>query len=240
MRKYLVVIPARLKSKRLPNKALLEIKGIPMVVRTFRQCKKAIPEKNIVVATDSNKIVYICKKFGVPTIMTSKKHLTGTDRIVEVSKKIKSELYINLQGDEPIFPYKDIKKFLKIAIKNKKEILNGYCRINSSKDYKNLNIPKLVFDQNKYLLYMSRSTIPGSKKFKFREAYRQVCIYSFPKDKLKHFNYKKKTRFENIEDIEILRFLELGIRVKMIELSNKSIAVDTKKDLNKVRKLIYK
>ena len=87
---------------------------------------------------------------------------------------------------------------------------------------------------------MSRSTIPGSKKFKFREAYRQVCIYSFPKDKLKHFNYKKKTRFENIEDIEILRFLELGIRVKMIELSNKSIAVDTKKDLNKVRKLIYK
>ena len=65
MRKYLIVIPARLKSKRLPNKALLEIKGIPMVVRTFRQCKKAIPEKNIIVATDSYKILSTCKKFGV-------------------------------------------------------------------------------------------------------------------------------------------------------------------------------
>ncbi len=240
MRKYLVVIPARLKSKRLPNKALLEIKGIPMVVRTFRQCKKAIPEKNIVVATDSNKIVYICKKFGVPTIMTSKKHLTGTDRIVEVSKKIKSEIYINLQGDEPIFPSKDIKKFVKIAIKNKKEILNGYCRINSSKDYKNLNIPKLVFDENNYLLYMSRSTIPASKKFKFKEAYKQVCIYSFPKEKLKKFQNKNKTRFEKIEDIEILRYLELGHKVKMIRLSSKSISVDTKKDLNKIRRLILK
>tara|TARA_B100001057_G_scaffold475815_1_gene543037 strand:- start:993 stop:1715 length:723 start_codon:yes stop_codon:yes gene_type:complete len=240
MRKYLIIIPARLKSKRLPSKPLLEIKGIPMVVRTFRQCKKAIPEKNIIVATDSNKILSICKQFRVPTIMTSKKHLTGTDRIVEVSKKINSEIYINLQGDEPIFPSKDIKKFVKIALKNKKEILNGYCKINKLRDYKNLNIPKLVFDENNYLLYMSRSTIPASKKFQFKEAYKQVCIYSFPKDKLRKFQNKKKTKFEKIEDIEILRFLELGHKVKMIRLSSKSISVDTKKDLARVRRLVLK
>ena len=117
MREYLVVIPARLKSERLPEKPLIKLKKIPMIVRTFNQCKKAIPVKNIIVATDSDKIINVCKNYSIPNILIKKKCFTGTDRVAEVAKIIRSKIYINLQGDEPIFPKKDIKDFLKYAYK---------------------------------------------------------------------------------------------------------------------------
>lgn len=236
---YLVVIPARLGSKRLPNKPLLNIKGIPMIIRTFNQCKKVVPLNKIIIATDSKKIVDVCKKYNAPVTLTSKHCLTGTDRVVEVAKKIKSKIYVNLQGDEPVFPEKDLKLFISKAIKNKKILLNGYCDIKNFEDFKSLSIPKVVIDEKENLLYMSRSAIPGNKKNRFIKAWRQVCVYSFPREiLLKITKNNKKSKLENIEDIEILRFIEKGMSVKMIKLSNKSLAVDTKKDLKKVLKLI--
>ena len=236
---YLVVIPARLGSKRLPNKPLINIKGIPMIIRTFNQCKKVVPLNKIIIATDSKKIVDVCKKYNAPVILTSKHCLTGTDRVVEVAKKIKSKIYVNLQGDEPVFPEKDLKLFISKAIKNKKILLNGYCDIKNFEDFKSLSIPKVVIDEKENLLYMSRSAIPGNKKNRFIKAWRQVCVYSFPREiLLKITKNNKKSKLENIEDIEILRFIEKGMSVKMIKLSNKSLAVDTKKDLKKVLKLI--
>ena len=192
----------------------------------------------IIIATDSKKIVDVCKKYNVSVILTSKHCLTGTDRVVEVAKKIKSN-YVNLQGDEPVFPEKDLKLFISKAIKNKKILLNGYCDIKNFEDFKSLSIPKVVIDEKENLLYMSRSAIPGNKKNRFIKAWRQVCVYSFPREiLLKITKNNKKSKLENIEDIEILRFIEKGMSVKMIKLSNKSLAVDTKKDLKKVLKLI--
>ena len=92
---FLLVIPARYQSKRLPGKPLLDIKGLPMIIRTFNQCRKAVPKSKIIVATDDQRILKVCQKENINTIMTSKKCLTGTDRIAEVSKKIKKEFYIN-------------------------------------------------------------------------------------------------------------------------------------------------
>ena len=241
MKKYLFVIPARLKSKRLPNKPIKLIKGLPMIVRTFLQCNKAIKKKNIVIATDSNKIVNVCKKYDIPSMLTTAKCLTGTDRVAEIAKKIKSQIYINLQGDEPIFPPADIKKFLKQALKYKKNILNAYCNVSSRNHFLDVNIPKLLFDKNENLIYMSRAPIPGNKKKKFYKAWRQVCIYSFPRNKLLLFNkMRSKTELEKIEDIEILRFIENGEKIKMVKLSNKSMSVDNKEDLKKVSLKIKK
>ena len=238
---YLLVIPARYGSKRFPGKPLLDIKGIPMIIRTFNQCNKVVPRNKIIVATDDKRIEFICKKNNIKTIITSKKCLTGTDRIAEVSKKIKKDFYINVQGDEPICNPTDIMKIIKYAKKFPNQIVNGFTQIKDKKSFYSPNIPKVVFSNDNYLLYMSRAPIPSNKKKLFSKAWRQVCIYSFPYKALKSYvSVKKKTTIESIEDLESLRFLELGYKVKMLKMSNKSIAIDIKEDLLKVRKLVKK
>ena len=237
--KYLVVIPARYSSTRLPGKPLIDIHGLPMIIRTCKQCLKTVPTKNLVVATDDKRVQKCCEKSGIRTLLTSSKCLTGTDRVAEVARRIKVKYYINVQGDEPIFNPDDLKKIIKVTFSKKNEILLGYTKIRKRSDYKNKNIPKIVFDKNKHLLYASRAPIPSSKKNKFIQSWRQVLTYSFPRKKLLEFaKTKKKLNFEKIEDIEILRFLEMGYKVKLIKMSSKSFSVDTRKDLKLIRKFL--
>jgi 3-deoxy-manno-octulosonate cytidylyltransferase (CMP-KDO synthetase) len=238
---FAIVIPARLKSKRLPGKPLIKFNGIPMIVLTYKKCLKATNKKNIFVATDSREINDLCKKNDINCVMTSRKCLTGTDRVAEFAKKVKRDFYINVQGDEPLMPSRDIKKMINAGKKNKNLIINGYTEIKDKKNFFSQHIPKLVFDKNNYLMYMSRGPIPSNKTKKFELGYRQVCIYSFPRKKLIMFSkLNKKSPFEYIEDIEILRFLEIGEKVKMLRLSDKSISVDTKKDKKLVEKILNK
>jgi len=238
--KYLVVIPARLKSTRLANKPLIKINGIPMVIRTFLRCNKIVPKSNIIVATDNIKIIKICTAYKVPSILTSKKCLTGSDRVAEVAKKINARIYINLQGDEPVFPRQDILKFIKEAKKNHNRILNGYCKINNKNQFFSHSVPKVSINQFNELLYMTRAPIPSNKQGLFKSGFRQVCIYSYPKEILKKIYGKKKKKsfLEKNEDIEILRPLEKGYKIKMVKLSNKSISIDTKSDLNRLLKIL--
>ena len=234
--KYIVVIPARYKSKRLPGKPLANIGGLPMIVRTYNQCAKVISKDKIVVATDSLKIKKVCDQYKIKSIITSNRCLTGTDRVAEVAKKIKCSFYINVQGDEPFFNPNDLKMLIKEAIKKPKEVINGYAEIKDRKLFFSSTIPKVVFDKKSYLLYMSRGPIPSNKASDFIKAWRQVCAYSFPRKALFDFaKTKNKTPIESLEDIEILRFLEQGYKVKMIKMSNKSLAVDNTEDLEKAK-----
>ena len=234
--RFIVVIPARYKSKRLPGKPLAKIGGLPMIVRTYNQCRKVVRKDNIIVATDSVKIKKVCDEYKINSIITSSKCLTGTDRVAEVAKKINCSFYINVQGDEPFFNPYDLKKLINIAKKKPNEIINGYAEIKDKKLFFSSSIPKVVFDRKEYLLYMSRGPIPSNKKFVFKKAWRQICAYSFPKKALSDFTkIKNKTPIESLEDIEILRFLEQGYRVKMIKMSNKSLAVDNNEDLEKAK-----
>jgi len=239
--KYIIVIPARYKSTRLPGKPLLNISGEPMIVKTFKRCLKVSIRSQIFVATENKKILEVCKKNNIKCLMTSEKCLTGTDRIAEVAKKIKAEFYINVQGDEPLCDTQDLKKLIKEALKLPKTIINGYTKIKDKKQFLSGNIPKVVFRNDGRLLYQSRAGIPTTKKHEFKKAWRQVCIYSLPYEALKVFSKsKKKTMLESFEDCELNRFLELGLDVKMIKMSKNSIAVDTKEDLKKVRKIFKK
>ena len=232
--KYIVVIPARYKSERLPGKPLINIGGLPMIVRTYNQCAKVVNRENIIVATDNNKIKKVCDQYNIQSMITSNKCLTGTDRVAEVAKKINCKFYINVQGDEPFFNPEDLKKLINQATKKPNEIINGYTEIKDKELFLNPSIPKLVFDNQNYLLYMSRAPIPANKKYDFQKSWRQVCAYSFPKKELLAFSKNsKKTKIEFFEDIEILRFLELGYKVKMIKMSNKSLSVDTEGDIDK-------
>jgi len=240
-RKFIIIIPARYKSSRLPGKPLIKILGVPMLVRTYNQCLKVALREQVIVATDDKRILKLCKNNNMNCINTSKKCLTGTDRVAEVSKKIKSDVYINVQGDEPLCDINDIKKLIKISKKYPNRIINGYTKIKDKKLFLSRNIPKVVFRKDRRLLYQSRSPIPIDKKGHFSHAWRQVCIYAFPYKALKIFSkIKRKTKLENIEDIELIRFLELGFEVYMIKMSDNSISVDTKDDIFKVIKKLKK
>ena len=239
MHDFLLVIPARYKSKRLPGKPLINLKGIPMIVRTYNQCKKVVHPSKILVATENKKIFNICKKNNINVMMTSNKCLTGTDRVAEVAKKIKKKFYINVQGDEPICNPSDIRKIIRTARKYPNKVINGFTKIKDKKMFNSPHVPKVIFRKDGNLIYMSRAPIPSNKKKSFIRGWRQVCIYCFPYKSLKKFsNFKKKTILESIEDLELNRFIEIGHEVKMIEMSNRSVAVDTRGDLKKIMKLI--
>ncbi|QOR65475.1 3-deoxy-manno-octulosonate cytidylyltransferase [Cytobacillus suaedae] len=236
---YCVIIPARYKSTRLPGKPLVELGGIPMIIRTYQQCIKACPADKVYVATEDERIRETCESNGIQVIMTSSSCLTGTDRIAECTKYIDADVYINVQGDEPLFNPKDLEKLIDYVGKYPGEILNGYCEINDEVIFRSGSVPKVVFRPDGRLLFMSRSPFPSNKEHSFEKAWRQVCAYAFPKEALEDFSsVSEKTRLESIEDIEILRFLELGWDVRMIELSSDSIAVDNPEDVHKVEEAI--
>lgn len=235
MKDFVVVIPARYESTRLPGKPLINIHGKSLLLRTYERCLKAVNREKIYVATDDKRIYKHCLKNNIQVEMTSSKCITGTDRIAEFAKKIKSKIYINVQGDEPLMNPEDIVKVIESSRLHPDEVINGYASIKHNEEYLSLTIPKVVFRPDGRLLYMSRNPIPGNKTGKFVKSWRQICVYAFPYDALMNFAKKnKKTLLEQEEDIEILRFLELGYDVRMIKLSGDSIAVDTPEDVKKV------
>jgi 3-deoxy-manno-octulosonate cytidylyltransferase (CMP-KDO synthetase) len=235
-KKIVIIIPARFNSTRFPGKPLAKILGKSMILRVWEKCIKVISKNFVYVATDDKKIADHCQSQGINYLMTSKNCKTGTDRVIEVAKKIQSDLYLNVQGDEPLINIKDIKKIIRLFfLYKKKKIINAMCRIKNKEEFFSFNVPKVVFDDNYNLIYMSRAAIPSNKQNQFIRAFKQVCIYAFSRKHLLSENiFNHKRNLEMIEDIEILRFVENSLPVKMVKVSSNSISVDTKKDLRKV------
>ena len=240
--KTLIVVPARYKSKRFPGKPLKKILKKELIIRVLEGCKKLISNKiSLIVATDDKNIFSKVKKNNFKAILTSPNCLTGTDRVAEVAKKINADIYINVQGDEPLINYKDIKKIIEAKKKYKDFVICGYSKINYDENVNNKNIPKVVINKKNDLLYISRSPIPSSKKKLKINYFKQVCIYGFNKNELRLFSkVKRKTKLEAYEDIEIIRFLEFGKKVKMVNLNSTSYAVDVPSDIKKIEKFIKK
>ena len=196
-------------------------------------------EENVIIATDDHRIMDHCNDEGMEALLTSESCLTGTDRLAEVAQKIKKKHYINVQGDEPLINPDDIRKIIRKSLADPDIIFNGMCDITDKEDFISYNVPKVVCSGNNDLLYMSRAPIPSNKSGDFVKAKRQVCIYSFPRDSLLKFaNCSGKSPNESIEDIEIIRFLELGLKVRMVEVSDNPVAVDTEEDLLRAEKII--
>ena len=234
-----IAIPARLNSTRLNSKPLIKVFGLSILERTYRQCEKAINSKDIIVLTDSLEIESFCKAKLMNVIIVDNECKTGTDRIALYASLKKINYIINVQGDEPLIDPKDIRIVIEEAKKNSNVILNGYKKITNKNDFNNRAIPKVVFDKHKNLMYMSRSPIPGNKNGNFVSGFKQVCIYGFPKSAIDFIiKNPRKSFLENIEDIEVLRFVESGLKVKMIELFGNSFSIDTKSDLKKLKRYL--
>ena len=235
-----IIIPARFGSSRYRGKPLVKILNREMVLRVADICSKVVDKKKLFIATDSKKISKVVKKAKYNVVMTTSKCLTGTDRVAEASKKINSKIYINVQGDEPTIDPNDIKKIISAKIKYPNYVICGYDKVHKFEDPSSVNLPKVVVNEKQELIYISRALIPGSKKaIKNYEYLKQVCIYAFNKRELYKFSSKnKKGEIESMEDIEILRFFDLGVKIKMIRLNSNSVAVDEVKDVKKAERLI--
>lgn len=239
--KIIAVIPARYQSSRFEGKPLAEICGKLMIERVYLQAKKVEEFDEVYVATDDKRIYDACVERKVKCVMTSTEHRTGTDRIGEVARKIPADLYVNIQGDEPLIEPQTIHKAIIPFIENPDtdiQVTNLMTEIHDPVDLVNFTVPKVIASEDGRGVYLTRSSAPFPKGSIDAHYYKQVCVYGFRPEALEFYcKYGKehgKAKIEAIEDIEILRFIENGYRVQYYEVDSQTIAVDTPNDLKRV------
>ena len=231
---FAVVIPARFESSRFPGKPLIDICGKPMIQHVWERCCLSVDQARIFVATDNECIKEAVQNFGGQVVMTSSECLTGTDRLAEANLQLNCDFIVNVQGDEPLIAPVDINTVIDAFLRTG-NVTNAMCPITSEQEFRSFTVPKVTFSQSGRLMYMSRSGIPLTKSGEYRFGYKQVCIYAFSKEQLKfYYRNHAKSRHEEVEDIEILRFLESDYTVDMVELAVGSIAVDVPSDVDRV------
>ncbi len=208
-----------------------------MILWVCETVEQALGKENTYVATDDILIKKTVEDSGYQAIMTSSDCLTGTDRIHEASQKIEADIYLNIQGDEPLIDVRDIFAVLEMKKKFPHAVANGMKKLVDQEDPNDINIPKVLVTKDNDLIYMSRLAIPGIKSAKsgLPQYYKQVCIYAFTKKELGKFAHiRAKAEYEKFEDIEILRFFDLNIPIKMAETVSDSLAIDVPADVRKV------
>jgi 3-deoxy-manno-octulosonate cytidylyltransferase (CMP-KDO synthetase) len=230
-----ILIPARFNSSRFPGKPLALILGRPLIVRVAEICSEAIGKENVFVVTDDTIIKNVCENHGFHAIHSAYDAQTGTDRIGAVINQIDADVILNVQGDEPCISREDIFKAIKAKTQFPNHVINGFCEFEVKPSNVKLSIPKVVMNESNELVYISRANIPVDHKNQSKDLpsifRRQVCIYAYNTEELKAFyDFSRRSDLESKEDIEILRFLELGMKVKMVRMSP-SIAVDYPEDI---------
>lgn len=232
--KTCVLIPARHGSTRYPGKPLVPLLGKPMVLWCAELSAKAVGIENTFVATEDERIAEVVRQAGFQAVMTSPRALTGTDRLAEAAESLDYDIYINVQGDEPLVDPEDIRRAAARKAQDMDLIVNGFCWMGPDEDPHSRNIPKVVATEDDRMLYMSRAALPGFKDAaNAPQRYRkQVCIYAFTRDELRAFaGFGRKSAVEACEDIEILRFCEMGYQIVLVETRPDSLAVDTPQDI---------
>lgn len=239
--KIIGVIPARYGSKRFPGKPLALINGKPMIQWVYEKASKSKYLERLIVATDDVRIMRKVWNFGGEAMLTSAISKSGTDRTAEVCKKMAADVIVNIQGDEPLISYKTIDLVIE-AMKKDRRLLMATAAIPLKRENSFLesdNSVKVVLDKAGNALYFSRSPLPYQKNKNARHAILQHCgIYAFRKNFLLRFTKWKQTPLEMTESLEQLRALENGTRIKVVITHKKSFGVDTKTDLEKVKKML--
>jgi 3-deoxy-manno-octulosonate cytidylyltransferase (CMP-KDO synthetase) len=175
------------------------------------------------------------------SVMTSSNHATGTDRVAEVALSMPADWYINVQGDEPFLDPNALERMMQACddADESVSVINAYAPIADEQEFRDPTVPKVISGPDGRLFYMSRAEIPTTKELTFVSANRQIGLYGFRPAALAKFAATKgKTPLEQLEDIEILRFLELGLQVSMIEVPSGGLAIDVPADLEAARELL--
>ena len=238
MPKVTAIIPARYESTRFPRKLTYELLGKPIIIAVYDNVKAAKKIDDCIVATDSKEIMDICEKNNAKAVMTSKEHTSGTSRIIEVAKKIDSDIIINVQGDEPLIDESVLNPIIDSFNDDRVDIATLKTKIDDDSPLINdENAVKVVTDINNYAMYFSRASIPH-KRFDHKinaEYYKHIGIYAFRRDILLKIEKLEECPYENIEKLEQLRWLYNGMKIKVLETRKFIHGIDTIEDLEFVQ-----
>lgn len=247
--KYIAIIPARLASTRLPEKPLQKINGKSLIQRVYERVCKCKLINEVIIATDHEKIANACFDFGANVVLTSTNHPSGTDRCNETASIIglhESDVIINVQGDEPFLHPENVDALVNMFKTEKEtELASMYFKINSNEELHDISIPKVILNKKNYAIYFSRNIIPFLAKeeklsIEFYPFYGHIGIYGYTRKMLSLVTSLNVSSLEKAESLEQLRWIENGIKIKMIETTHRSISVDTPHDLKKAIELARK
>ena len=233
----IAVIPARLGSTRLPRKLLLEISGEPLLLRVYRGVRSCSLLQNVLVATDSQEILHLCKTKGIPAQLTSTACRNGTERVHEISESVPAELYINVQGDELLARAEHIAALVKLMDDPDTQVATLKTAA-APEDVSNPNAVKVVTDNAGRALYFSRSTIPYDRDKVKPPYFKHLGFYAYRKAALDAYVSWPESYLEQSERLEQLRFLENGVPIRVAETSYDTIRVDTADDLRKAEEML--
>ena len=231
------VIPARLASTRLPRKMLREIAGQPLLAWVYQGVRRCSSLQEVMVATDSEEILAFCKQRGFGARMTSSAHRSGTERVHEISSAIAADVYLNVQGDEPLARPEHIESLIEVM--RAPEVQVGTLKTAAADiDINNPSAVKVVTDAAGRALYFSRATIPFDRDGARPRYYKHLGFYGYRKGALDMFVGWPESWLERSERLEQLRFLENGIAIHVGETPYDTVGVDTEEDARRVEKIL--
>jgi len=242
--KSIIIIPSRLESSRFPSKPFAIVNNKPLLEHCLVNAKKSKIVNKVIVATPNQEIFEFVKKIGGEVVLTNKKHNRASERcsealnIIEKKYQIKFDIIGMLQGDEPLINSKNIDKALGYMKKNNKiPVVNLIKKINSNKELIDKNIIKVVKNKYNEALYFSRLPIPNYFKYDKDKYYKQVCFIPFRRKYLLKYLSLKPSVYEELESIDMLRFLENKINVSLVEIKNDVQSIDVRSDIKKAEKI---
>lgn len=238
----IALIPARLESTRLSRKLLRELNGIPLIVRTAQNIIDFKIFDEVHVITDSIDIKNILDKYSISNFLSEKDHQTGTDRVAEYANNFDCDIIINVQGDEPFIKKQNLQIILSEFENDHNKIIDVISlkkKIDKQIDVDNHNNVKVVTDANDFANFFSRSPIPHNRSNSFNQYYKHIGIYAFRKKALMEFPKMFISEIEKAEKIEALRFIYNDKKIKLLEIHNKIISIDTEEDFIEAQKFIH-
>ena len=235
--KAIAIIPVRLASTRLPRKALRDIAGRPMIGRVYDAARSSSRLADVIIATDSREILDVCHRQGWNARLTSAQHHSGTERVHEVAQSVVADIYLNVQGDEPLMRREHVETLLRLM--EDPVIAVGTLKTPcASQDIHNPNAVKVVADRSGRALYFSRATIPYDRDGGGAGCFKHLGFYAYRKPALDRFVALPPSPLERSERLEQLRFLENQVSIYVAETPYDTIGVDTEEDLERVIALL--
>ena len=235
--KTIAIIPARLASTRLPQKMLRELAGKPLVGWVYEAVRSSPLLSDVMIATDSEEILEACRRHGWKAQMTSTAHRSGTERVHEISNSVAADVYVNVQGDEPLVRPEQIATLLDLMKDHSVQVgtVKTAC---PPEEMRNPNAVKVVTAADGRALYFSRATIPFDRDGREPRYFKHLGLYAYRKPALDFFVSQPESMLEKSERLEQLRFLENGISIYVDETAYDSVGVDTEEDLQRVAEIL--
>ncbi|HSE92836.1 MAG TPA: 3-deoxy-manno-octulosonate cytidylyltransferase [Methylomirabilota bacterium] len=228
------VIPARLRSTRLPRKVLREIAGRPMLCHVYERARRAPSLGDLLVATDDDEVMDACRRFGIPAVMTSADHPSGTDRVWEIAQSRPADVYVNIQGDEPLLTAGHLERLVEPFRTRPDTQVSTLCIRGTEEELGKTHVNKVVRDVEGRALYFSKYPIPFDRDGIGVVRWKHAGFYAYRRAALETFHRLPPSPLERAEGLEQLRFLEHGVPIVVVETDEPTIGVDTEDDLKLV------